>query len=57
LDFSRQEARNTVPGELQPVYEQLVADYSWQTVKHFGKGYVAYEVLAVLVRAGWRKPL
>jgi len=50
-----QKALAGLPQELQPVYEQLVADYSWHTTKLYGKGYVAYEVLAALVRAGWRK--
>lgn len=50
-----QKALAGLPAEWQPVYEQLVADYSWQTAKLFGKGYVAYDVLAAMVRAGWRK--
>jgi hypothetical protein len=48
------EARNSLPAELQPVYDELVADYRWATVKRYGQGYVAYSVLADLVRAGWR---
>jgi hypothetical protein len=50
-----QQALASLPEDLRGVYEELVADYSWQTTKHFGRGYVAYAVLAELVRAGWRK--
>jgi hypothetical protein len=49
-----QEARNTLKPELQPIYDQLVADYAMWTTKSFGRGYVAYSVLAGLVRDGWR---
>jgi hypothetical protein len=34
--------------------DELVADYRWATVKRYGTGYVAYSVLADLIRAGWR---
>ena len=48
------EAKNSLPEELQPIYVQLVEEYAFHTTKHFGKGYVAYNVLADLVKDGWR---
>ena len=49
-----QAARESLPVELHEVYRQLVAEYSFQTTVKFGRGYVAYEVLAELVKSGWR---
>jgi hypothetical protein len=50
-----QKALAGLPEQLRDTYEELVADYSWKTTAHYGRGYVAYDVLADLVRAGWRK--
>lgn len=49
-----QEARDSLPEELRAAYDELVTDYRWSTVKRYGTGYVAYSVLADLIRAGWR---
>lgn len=49
-----QEARDSLPEELRDVYDALIADYRWSTVKRYGTGYVAYSVLADLIRGGWR---
>jgi hypothetical protein len=48
------EARDSLPEELRAVYDELVDDYRWATVKRYGTGYVAYSVLADVIRAGWR---
>jgi hypothetical protein len=48
------EARDSLPEQLRPIYDEMVTDYVWYTTKSFGRGYVAYAVLAELVRAGWR---
>jgi hypothetical protein len=48
------EARESLPDDLRPVYDRLVAEYSFQTEVLYGQGYVAYRVLAALVRDGWR---
>jgi hypothetical protein len=48
------EAREGLPEELRGVYDQMVADYSWCTAAKYGRGYVAYAVLADMVRMGWR---
>jgi|TARA_B100002003_G_scaffold172902_1_gene160802 hypothetical protein len=31
-------------------------EYMFHTIKHYGKGYIAYNVLADLVRDGWHPP-
>lgn len=48
------QARNSLPEELRPVFDELVADYRFATIQRFGQGYVAYIVLADLIRVGWR---
>lgn len=48
------EARATLPEELHPIYEQLVEEYAFFTMQHYGQGYVAYKVIASLVGNGWR---
>lgn len=47
-------ARNTLPEELRPIYDDFVADYKFAGVKHHGSPYVSYIILAEMVRAGWR---
>lgn len=49
-----EQARNSLPEELKPVFDELVEDYKFATIKRYGQGYVAYAVLAELVRVGWR---
>jgi hypothetical protein len=56
----RDEARDSLPDELKPIFDELVEDYRFATTTRFGQGYVAYIVLADLIRVGWRhtaKPL
>ncbi len=48
------EAEARLPQELQSVYRQMVQDYEFLTHVRYGRGYVAYEVLAEMVLAGWR---
>jgi len=50
----RGQARGTLPDELKPVFDELVEDYKFATIKRYGQGYVAYIVLADLIRVGWR---
>lgn len=49
-----QEAEARVPDELRGVYRQMVEQYEFVTHVKYGRGYVAYEVLAEMVLAGWR---
>ena len=51
------EARASLSPELRPIYDEMVRDYSWRTTKSFGRGYVAYAVLAEMVHMGWRPTL
>ncbi len=48
------EARESLPEDLHPVYEQLVEEYAFFTMRHYGQGYVAYKIIASLVENGWR---
>jgi len=48
-------ARNSLPDELKPVFDELVADYKFIATKHHGAPYVSYIVLADLVGEGWRR--
>ena len=53
-------ARQSLPDELKPVFGDLVTDYRFAATKCHGSPFVSYEVLAELVRLGWRlgaKPL
>jgi len=47
-------ARESLPEELRPIFRQLVDEYAFQTSVKYGRGYVAYAILAKLVRVGWR---
>jgi hypothetical protein len=48
------EARNTLPEELRSIYDELVEQYGFYALKHYGRAWVAYMVIAELVRDGWR---
>jgi hypothetical protein len=48
------EAEALLPDELRPVYRQMVEQYEFLTFLKHGRGYVAYQVIAQMVLAGWR---
>jgi hypothetical protein len=48
------EAELTLPDDLKPIFRRLVEEYEYLTQLQFGRGYVAYIVLADLVLSGWR---
>lgn len=48
------EAEAILPDDLKPIFKRFVEEYEFLTMTHFGRGYVAYMVLADLVLAGWR---
>ena len=50
----REQARNTLPEGLWPVFDAIVEDYKFATAKRCGRSFAAYTVLADLVRVGWR---
>ena len=43
-----------LPAELRAVYRRMVQEYEFITHLRYGRGYVAYEILAEMIRAGWR---
>jgi len=43
-----------LPVDLRSVYRRLVTEYEYLTTLSYGRGYVAYKVVAGLVLAGWR---
>lgn len=49
-----QEAEAKLPDELKPILRRLTEEYEYYTTVHYGRGYVAYRVLADLILAGWR---
>ena len=48
------EAEQGLPPDLRPTYRRLVEEYEYLTTLHYGRGYVAYKVLADLILAAWR---
>lgn len=50
--YKQAEAR--LPEQLKPVFQQMVKEYEFLTAIEYGRGYVAYQVLAEMVLAGWR---
>jgi hypothetical protein len=49
-----EEARNTLPDGLKPVFDEFAADYKYAASLRHGRPYISYIVLADMVRAGWR---
>lgn len=47
-------ARNSLPGELKPIFDDFVGDYRFFATKHHGSPFVSYMILAEMVKAGWR---
>ena len=47
-------SRNSLPDNLKPVFDEIVADYRFSATKHHGSPFVSYVILADLVREGWR---
>jgi hypothetical protein len=48
------EARNSLPDELKPVFDEFVSYYIYAATLRHGRPYVSYIVLADMVKAGWR---
>jgi len=49
-----EQARNSLPDELKPIFDEFVADYKFAAEQYHGKPYVSYIVLAEMVKVGWR---
>jgi len=48
------EALSSLPEELRPIYKSLVEEYKFHALARYGKAWVAYDVIADLVKSGWR---
>jgi hypothetical protein len=48
------EALSSLPEQLRPVYKALVEEYKFHALTRYGRAWVAYDVIADLVRSGWR---
>ena len=48
------EARNSLPDELKPIFDEFVSDYRYAATLRHGRPYISYIVLADMIRAGWR---
>ncbi|MHC4111561.1 MAG: hypothetical protein ACYSWZ_06350 [Planctomycetota bacterium] len=48
------EARDSLPDELKPIFDDFVSDYKYAATMRHGRPYISYIVLADIVRAGWR---
>jgi len=48
------EARNSLPEELRPIFDDFVSDYRYAATLRHGKPYISYIVIADLIKAGWR---
>jgi hypothetical protein len=46
-------AREKLPKEMWETYKHMVDEYSYFSFKLYGKSWVAYEVIAELIRSGW----
>ena len=44
----------SLPEELRPIYKAMVEEYKFNALKRYGRAWVAYDVIADLVRSGWR---
>ena len=51
----KEAARQSLPEELRPVFDDLVVDYQGAAMNHHRMPFVSYVVLADLVRDGWRR--
>ena len=48
------EARDILPDESKPIFDDFVADYKYAATLRHGRPYISYIVLADMVRAGQR---
>jgi hypothetical protein len=48
------QARNSLPDNLREVYDSLVDEYRFYALTRYGRAWVAYDIIADLVKSGWR---
>ena len=56
-DEKREQARATLHPSLRDTFDRLLEDYEVSAQIHVGDGSVNYNIIADLVRAGWRRVL
>jgi hypothetical protein len=56
-DEGREQAQATLPASLHDTFDRLADEYEVSAKIHDGDVAVNYEILADLVRAGWRRVL
>ena len=49
LSEKQVEARNSLPEELKPVFDDFVADYKYAATMRHGRPYISYIVLADMI--------
>lgn len=47
-----EQARDSLPDKLKPVFDNFVTDYRLAATKHHGSPFVSYVVLAEMIRLG-----
>jgi len=50
-----EEARNSLPDELKPIFDEFVDDYKYCASLRHDTPHVSYIVPADMARAGWRR--
>ena len=50
----KEEALNSLPKNLHPIFKQIIAEYRYHCIERYGSPFVSYIVLADLIRGGWR---
>ena len=48
------EAKKSLPEDLQSIFEELVDQYCFYSLKSYGRAFVSYDILANIVKEGWR---
>jgi hypothetical protein len=51
----KEEALQSLPRDLWPAYEELIADYQYLCKARLGRSFVNYAILADLIAYGWRR--
>ena len=47
-----EQARNSLPDDLKPVFDDFVTDYKFHSTNRCGPPFVSYIILADMIRAG-----
>ncbi len=54
LSEKHREVKGMPPEEPKETFDEMVSDYRYAATLRHGKPYVSYNVLADMVKAGWR---